>query len=43
MAWVARAMATAVKMAMATIGDNLDDGYGEEGGGRLMAATMGPV
>jgi hypothetical protein len=37
----ARAMATATKRVMATNCDNTGNGYGEEGGGRLTAATMG--
>jgi hypothetical protein len=37
----ARAMATATKRAMATNGNNRDNGYGEEGGGCLRAATRG--
>jgi hypothetical protein len=41
MARAARAMATATKIAIATNGDNLDDGYGKEGGGHLTAAIMG--
>ncbi len=40
MAKVARAMATARKRAMTTDSDNTDNGYGEEGGRHLMAATM---
>jgi hypothetical protein len=36
-----RAKATATKRAMATDGDNTGNGYSGEGGGRLMAATMG--
>ncbi len=40
MVWVAGAMETAAKRAMATNGDNLGDGYGEEAGGQAMAATM---
>jgi hypothetical protein len=43
MARVARAMVTATKRVMATNGDNTCNGYGKEGGGRLMAATMGMV
>jgi hypothetical protein len=43
MARAARAMATATKRTMATNGDNTGNGYGKEGGGRLMAATMGTV
>jgi hypothetical protein len=34
-------MATATKMAMATNGNNTDNGYGKEGSGRLTVATMG--
>jgi hypothetical protein len=41
MARVARAMATAMKRAMATDNDNTGNGYGEEDDGRSMAATMG--
>ncbi len=37
----ARAMVTATKRAMATNGNNKGNGYGKEGDGRLMAATMG--
>ncbi len=40
MARVARAMAMAAKMVMATDGDNSDDGYSKEGGGHLTVATM---
>jgi hypothetical protein len=35
-----RVMATVTKRAMATGGDNTGNGYGEEGGGRAMVATM---
>jgi hypothetical protein len=35
------AMPTATKGAMATDGDNTGNGYGEEGGVRSTAATMG--
>jgi hypothetical protein len=41
MARAARAMAMATKRVMATNGNNIDNGYSKEGGGRLMAATMG--
>jgi hypothetical protein len=34
-------MATATKRVMATNGNNTGNGYGKEGGRRLMAATMG--
>ncbi len=34
-------MATATKRVMATNGDNTGNGYGKEGGGRLLAAMMG--
>jgi hypothetical protein len=35
-----KGMATATKRAMVTNGDNTGNGYGKEGDGRLMAATM---
>jgi hypothetical protein len=41
MARAARAMAMATKRVMATNGDNTGNGYGKEGGGRSMVATMG--
>jgi hypothetical protein len=41
MARAARAMAMATKRVMATNGDNTGNGYGEEGGGRSLAASMG--
>jgi hypothetical protein len=41
MARAARAMVTTTKRAMATNGDKMGNSYGEEGDGRLMAATMG--
>jgi hypothetical protein len=41
MARVARVMAMATKRAMATNGNNTDNGYCEEGDGRLTAATRG--
>jgi hypothetical protein len=41
MARVARAMTTAAKRVMMTNRDNTCNGYGKEGGGHLMAATMG--
>ncbi len=37
----ARAMAMATKRAMVTGGNNKDNDYGKEGGGRLSAATRG--
>jgi hypothetical protein len=36
-----RAMPTVTKRVMATDGDSTDNGYGEEGGGRSTAVTMG--
>jgi hypothetical protein len=41
MARVARAMALATKRVMATNSYNTGNGYGEEGGGRSTAVTMG--
>jgi hypothetical protein len=41
MARASRVMATAMKRVMATKGDNTGNGYGEEGGGHSLAATMG--
>ncbi len=38
-----RAMVMATTRAMVTNGNNMGNGYGKEGGGRLMAATMGTV
>ncbi len=40
MARAARAMATATKRTMMTNGDNMGNGYGKDGGGSLMVATM---
>jgi hypothetical protein len=40
MARAARAMETATKRVMATNRDNTGNGYGEEGDGRLLAATI---
>jgi hypothetical protein len=43
MARAARVMALATKRAKATNGNNTDNGYGKEGGGRSIAAMMGTV
>jgi hypothetical protein len=41
MARAARVMATATKRAMATNGDNMDNGYCKEDDGRSTAVTRG--
>jgi hypothetical protein len=40
MARAARVMAMATKRAILTNGNNMGIGYGKEGGGKAMAATM---
>jgi hypothetical protein len=43
MARAARVMAMVTKRMMVTDGNNTGNGYGKEGGRRLMAAMMGTV